>query len=102
MLRLNRNAILKLRRFGSIYEDVYFSLLLRVIGAPLPSDDKASSFGMDQDSTWPFDASAPLYAQEMKEYGHALPVGQHKCFLGERCASECKYSFGSNETKPER
>lgn len=102
-----------------IQEDMFFSLMLSLTGANLPSPELASFFGMDQDFGWPNDflhvdnakasdwikqmigANASTdFNQEMREIGHALPVGQHKCFKsfkkgGYGCAEKqwCKYSF---------
>jgi hypothetical protein len=97
----------------AMQEDMFFSLLLTLVGAPIATPVEAALFSMDQDSVWPDQIIgegrvppelAHDFQREVQELGHAVPFGQHKCYLSfiagnYACAEQewCKYSFNTEK-----
>lgn len=100
-----------------LFDDVYFSILIRVIGGPMPSPQQAVQFsgGMlwandvlqvdknnskNHDSycikTVSGDEGIKAYWNEMDTIGKFIPIGFHKChYQSYECPDRkhCKYSF---------
>ncbi|KAG7354614.1 hypothetical protein IV203_003970 [Nitzschia inconspicua] len=104
-------------------EDMFFSLTTYLTGGNIASPIEAGFFGTDQVFGWPNtilkesnksifehvqennlnDAVLREYQDEMNTIGHALPIGQHKCYQphinpGYGCVESkwCKYSFNED------